>query len=251
MKWTWNSAANNDPWYIKSSGTAAFMVFRANSPYDPWYPVDATTDSARWYNFFTAKYNRELVRGSKISIIIRDLFPVSGNRYSNYWRMYLIPANDILLTQIQGGALNDVRLRSIRGCTYRDVMPLGTNQSKATLKGYIKPSQVYGFKGGSVMENQYWNATGANPPSSQAAYWILVALPLKVNTASEDATSIKNSMFINVNLTMYTEFRAIANPLTFNVNDDDLATTDNLGTGEPDITVAGDITDIPGTHGAN
>lgn len=223
------------------------MIVRANSPYDPWWRTDSTTDSARWYNTIKTWYQYENCFGSAITVSIRNLFPVSGKRYSGYWRFYLLPCTYATTQTVGSGSLTHNKLCNLPGIIWKDTNPL-TRQSFITLKGYAKPSTVHALAAKDP-EKDFWNPVGTNPPSTIATYWIIIALPLKVNTWADDVETIKNSLYVSISMKMYMSFRARSRDFTEIVNDDDIAGTDTLGTGETDITVSGFVTDVPGTQG--
>lgn len=249
MDWRWNNMNNNDAWYVSTgTNTCVFMIFRGNSPYDPWYPTDSTTDSARWYNLLVNLYKQERVRSSAIYLKLRSLFPVSGNRYTNYWRMYLYPCLYANLPAI-GGNYTHNTLMAMPGVSYTDMSPIDGSHNFRTLKGFVRVGSVGAAEQANVIDTSaFWNNTGQNPATSQSIYWVLLGLPLKTNTASLDTASVKDSFLVDCKMRMYCDFRT-PQVVAGQITDDNILGTDNLGSGEAAYTVTGNITDIPGTSG--
>lgn len=245
--WRYNNNDSNTAWYQVGASGASYMVIRANVPYDPWKPVDGTTDSARWYNTIRALYKQEYTRSCGITVKARALFPVSGNRYSNYWRMFLIPCNYDTMAAIAAVAPTMNKLMSLPGVFYKDIMPLGTNRSYATLSGYLKPLAMFGVKQ-RVGEVTMWFDTGANPSTAFTVYWMIYIVPLKLNTAAADVASAADSLYIDVKSTFYTDFKT-ARTIMGQVTDDDIVGADTDGAGEAPIVVAGVVTAVPGAQG--
>lgn len=249
LDWRFNNMGNNDAWYVSTTtNSSLFMVFRGNSPYDPWYPTDSTTDSARWYNLMVSLYKQERVRSSAIFIKLRSLFPVSGNRYSNYWRIYLYPTLYAGVPGTSSGFTHNF-LMALPGVSYVDMSPIDGIHNFKTLKGFVDVAQVGAFENAAMYgSSAFWNNTGQNPSTGQSIYWVLVALPLKQNTPSLDTASAKDSFLVDVKMRMYCDFRT-PQVIAGQITDDNILGTDNLGSGEAAITVTGNISDIPGTSG--
>lgn len=251
LTWKFNNNANNDFWYDQAASGSSHIILRANSPYDPWYPADNTTGSARWYNTVSTLFQREKCNGCSIKIKYRNLFPVSGNRYTGYFRIFLVPCNYGVMNDLHVNAYSMKKLEAMPGCVWKDIGPLDSKMAFGTLKGYVRPPSIlYGrpnITSPAGVVNSLWRPVKTNGATEDGVYWFVTVYPIKpgAHTAGSIATA-EDSLLIDITCKFYMLFGdPISDQFTGAV--DDIVGTDSLGTGEADPPAGtADLTDVPG-----
>lgn len=252
MTWRVTNAQQNDFFTTFPSNSLGLILLRANVPYDPWVPLDSTTGSARWYNTISTLYTTEQCKGASITVKVRQLFPVSGNRYTAYWRMFVYPCTYAQMTAVQSSALSLTKVMRLPGIRYTDIGPLNSGMAFKKISMFVKPKTV--VRGQYVNTGSAWTdmmLTGSNPPIAQAVYWVIGFLPLKTNTVASDLATLNDSLLVDIKCNYYMIFSI---PKDAAYTPDTISGTDTAGSGETLPALNGgstaDINNIPGTVGA-